>query len=407
MHPLMTPRFQPLQGGLFSTVTKADVGDGVGTLIASGVDVMAWADPFFPDPSIPDSVKAAMSEATASGLPSHYTMPIGSMALRQTIARKLADKNNIVADPSRNVLVTPGSDSGLLYAMMPFLEHGDEVLIPDPSYPSNFVNCKLLGAVPVGVPLHAANGYQLDVSDLEAALTPRTKMVVISHPNNPTGTVFRRDTLEALAKFVVAHDLILVSDQAFEDHIFDGIEMVSPATLPGMWERTITTFSVSKGLGLSGFRVGYLVADDRIMDALYGGAVNVLGATNTLAQIGAIAALEDDTILPRYFDILDRRRTLAHAAFSAVPGVRMQIPESGILSWLDVRELGSAAEVSAFLLEHAKVMVNEGDPYGAQGAGHLRIVHACFMDESRAVDAYSRISSALRLMARTPEQIPA
>lgn len=399
MHHLMTPRFAPLQGGLFSMITKADVGDGVGKLMASGVDVMAWADPFFPDPSIPESVKAAMAEALSSGLPSHYTMPIGSLELRQEVAKKLAERNGIIADPSRNILVTPGSDSGLLYAMMPFLQHGDEVLIPDPSYPSNFVNCRILGAVPIGVPLHAKDGYQLDVNELEAALTPRTKMVLISHPNNPTTTVFRRETLEELARFVVRNDLILISDQAFEDHVFDGVEMVSPATLPGMWERTVTTFSVSKGLGLSGFRVGYLVADDRIMDALYGGAVNMLGATNTLAQIGAIAALKDKSILPRYYNILDRRRQLAFHHFSALPGVRMQMPESGILSWLDVRELGTAAEVSSHILEHAQVMVNEGDPYGSQGAGHLRIVHACFMDENQAVNAYERIAGALSVLA--------
>lgn len=407
MHPLMTPQFTPLEGGLFSTVTKADVGDGVGTLIAAGVDVMAWADPFFPDPSMPPSVKTAMDEALASGLTSHYTMPIGSIELRRAIAKKLEDKNGIIADPSRNILVTPGSDSGLLYAMMPFLAHGDEVLIPDPSYPSNFVNCRMLGAVPIGVPLHHKDGYQLDVAELEKALTPKTKMVVISHPNNPTGTVFRRETLENLARFVVENDLILVSDQAFEDHVFDGIEMISPATLPGMWERTVTTFSVSKGFGLSGLRVGYLVADDKIMDTLYGGAVNMLGATNTLAQIGAIAALQDETILPRYFKILDRRRQLAYEYFSAIPGVKMLMPESGILSWLDVRELGTASEVSSYLLENAHVMVNEGDPYGTQGAGHLRIVHACFMDEERAVDSYSRIVAALKEMSSERSQISA
>ncbi|GAA3669191.1 pyridoxal phosphate-dependent aminotransferase [Arthrobacter ginkgonis] len=407
MRRLMTPRFSPLEGGLFSSVSKADVGEGAGELIKAGVDVMAWADPFFPDPSIPASVQTVMAEAVASGLPSHYTMPIGSADLRGVIAGKLGTRNGITADPSRNILVTPGSDSGLLYAMMPFLEQGDEVLVPDPSYPSNFANCRLLGAVPVSVPLRAEDGYQLDPAALEAALTPRTKMVLISHPNNPTGTVFRRDTLEALARFVVAHDLILVCDQAFEDHVFDNIEMVSPATLPGMWERTVTVFSVSKGLGLSGFRVGYLVADDRIMDVLYGGAVNVLGATSTLSQIGAAAALKDETILPAYFDILDRRRRLAHAAFSAVPGVRMQMPESGILSWLDIRALGTATEVSAHILRTARVLVNEGEPYGAEGAGHLRIVHGCFMDETRAVDAYSRIAGALQLLSRDSQLLPA
>ncbi|MFD1211134.1 pyridoxal phosphate-dependent aminotransferase [Arthrobacter sp. GCM10027362] len=407
MRHLMTPRFRPLQGGLFSAVSKADVGEGVGDLIKAGVDVMAWADPFFPDPSIPPSVQAAMAEALASGLPSHYTMPIGSLDLRRAIAKKLAARNGIAADPSRNVLVTPGSDSGLLYAMMPFLEQGDEVLIPDPSYPSNFMNCRLLGAVPVSVPLRAEDGYQLDIAALETALTPRTKMVLLSHPNNPTSTVFRRETLEALARFIVGNDLILVCDQAFEDHVFDDVEMVSPAALPGMWERTVTVFSISKGLGLSGFRVGYLAADDRIMDALYGGAVNVLGATNTLSQIGAVAAFEDETILPAYFQILDRRRQLAHATFSAVSGVRMQMPESGMLSWLDVRALGTAAEVSAHILKHARVLVNEGEPYGSEGAGHLRIVHGCFLDEDRAQAAYARIGAALHLLARDRQLLPA
>lgn len=406
MNSLLTPRFSPLQGGLFAEVTKADVGEGAGRLMEAGYDVMAWADPFFPDPSIPPSVKTAMADALDGGLPSHYTMPIGSLELRTEIAAKLRRRDGLAVDPSRNVLITPGSDSGLLYAMMPFLNEGDEVLVPDPSYPSNAVNCRILGAVPVPVPLHASDGYQLDVAEFERRLSPRTKMVLISHPNNPTTTVFRREALEGLARLVVANGLILVCDQAFEDHVFDGIEMVSPSTLPGMWERTVTTYSISKGLGLSGFRVGYLVADDRIMDVLYGGAVNVLGATNTLAQIGALAALRDATILPEYSRILDRRRKLAFDAFSTIPGVTMQMPESGILSWLDVGALGSSAEVAARILDRAHVLVNEGESYGAQGAGHLRIVHGCFAEESRAIAALTRIRDALITLTAPRNTVP-
>lgn len=399
MNPLLNDRFAALDGGLFSTVTKADVGEGAGALIAAGCDAMAWADPFSPDPSIPESVATAMASALASGLPSHYTMPIGDRTTREAIAERLRDAYGIEADPSRNILVTPGSDSGLLYAMMVFLDPGDEVLVPDPSYPSNAVNCHILGAVPVPVPLLAENGYQITRESLDAALTPRTKMIVISHPNNPTSTVFRRETLEELARFVVENDLVLVSDQAFEDHVFDGVEMVSPATLPGMWERTVTTFSISKGLGLSGFRVGYLLADDTVMDKLYGGAVNVVGATNTLAQVGAVAALRDKSILPGYTTRLDRRRRLAHEILSAVPGVEMQMPESGFLSWLDVSALGTAGEVSGRVLDEARVLVNAGEPYGAQGQGHIRIVHGCMGDEDRAVDALRRIAATLTTMA--------
>src|SRR5690606_29409974 len=113
--------------------------------------------------------------------------------------------------------------------MAALLEPGDEVLVPDPSYPSNAVNCSLLGAVPVPVPLDAADGWQLDVEAMRAAVTPRTRMVVLTHPNNPTGTVMRRERLEALRDLIVEKDLVLVCDQAFEDFVFDGIELVTPA----------------------------------------------------------------------------------------------------------------------------------------------------------------------------------
>lgn len=182
--------FTRLEGGLFSSVSKADVGDGAGKLIERGVDIMAWADPFFPDPSIPGSVKRAMIDAIEEGFPSHYSMPIGRSELRGAIAEKVARQTGRRIDPSRNVIVTPGSDSGLLYAMMPFLAAGTEVLVPEPSYPNNFLNPELLGAITVPVPLFAEDGYQLRVEELEKRLTPRTRMVVLCHPNNPTTTIF-------------------------------------------------------------------------------------------------------------------------------------------------------------------------------------------------------------------------
>jgi len=395
----MNHRFRDLQGGLFATVTKADVGEGAGNLMAQGYDIMAWADPFFPDPSVPPSVKKTMLRAFEDGFPSHYTMPMGNADLRRVVAKKLWEKNGIRADPSRNVLVTPGSDSGLLYAMLPFLCEGDEVLVPDPSYPSNFLNCKLCGGKAVSVPLREENNWQPEIHEFQKRLTDKTKMVLISHPNNPTTTVFRREAIQALCDFIVKHDLILVCDQAFEDHIYDGIEFVSPAALPGMWERTVSVFSISKGIGLSGFRVGYIAAEDHIMDVLYGGTVNVLGATNTAAQLGAITALTDPSILEEYHQTLERRRRLAYDAFRAIPGVTAALPESGFLSWLNISRLGTSAEVAAYLLREARVVVNEGTPYGQCGEGYIRIVHGCFKEEARALAAYHRIQGALTKLA--------
>ena len=396
----MNARFKNLQGGLFVQVAKADVGEGAGDFQKAGGDIMAWADPFFPDPSIPESVKAAMAAALADGFPSHYTMPIGMLELRQALAETIHASTGLPINPSRNVIVTPGSDSGLLYAMMPFLNEGDEVMVPDPSYPSNFLNPKLLGAVTVPVPLREENNYQIDIGEFEARLTDRTKMVLISHPNNPTTTVFRRESMEALCRFIVEHDLILVSDQAFQDHIYDGIEFVHPATLPGMWERTVTVCSISKGLGLSGFRIGYLYADDHLMDVYYGGAVNVLGASCTLSSIGAVAALEDKAYLQEVYERLERRRRQAYETFRDIPGVTMKCSESGILSWLNISALGTDQEVADRIRDEAKILVNQGSPYGEMGRGHIRIVTACFARDEDAQARFDRIRAVLMSMAR-------
>lgn len=396
----MNGRFRPLQGGIFLEAKKADVGDGVAKFQAAGGEVMAWADPFYPDPSIPDSVKQAMQAALEAGTPSHYTLPIGMPELRKVLAEDISRRTGLPIDPDRNVIVTPGSDSGLLYAMMPFLEEGDEVLVPDPSYPSDFLNPRLLGAKAVPVPLYEEDNYQLRVEELEKRVTPRTKMVLITHPNNPTTTVFRRETMEGLCRFVVEHDLILVSDQAFQDHIYDGIEFVHPATLPGMWERTVTVCSISKGIGLSGFRIGYIYANAQIMDTLYGGAVNVLGAPCTLTSIGAIAAVQDKAYLASNYTRLERRRRMAYETFCRIPGVRMRPPESGILSWLNIEKLGTCDEVAARLMTDAQIMVNAGTPYGTQGEGHIRIVTACFASDAEAQKRFDRIQAVLFQMAK-------
>ena len=391
----MNQRFGNLQGGLFAKVTKADVGEGAGELIKNGYTVMAWADPFFPDPSIPHSVKQVMIDEIEKGFASHYTMPMGDRELREVLCERLHKAYGVSLDPSRNILITPGSDSGLLYSMLPWLDDGDEVLIPDPSYPSNFVNAKLCGATAIHVPLHANNNYQFDMNEFEKRVTDHTKMVLITHPNNPTGTVFNKESIYSLCEFVKKHDLVLISDQAFEDHIYDNNDMIAPMSIKGMFERTITVFSISKGLGLSGFRVGYIVADDKLMDVYYGGAVNVLGATNTLAQKAAIAAIKDESILADYHIRLERRRDIAFDILNSIPHVKAIKPESGILSWIDISRLGTSQEVAAYLLDNAHISVNEGTPYGYEGEGYLRIVHACFLDDKDASQALNKIKDCL------------
>lgn len=396
----MRPAFARLEGGLFSSVSKADVGGAYAELQKHGVTLMGWADPFFPDPSTPSFLKQAAISIMEGGCASHYTMPIGDEELKREIAVKLERENHMKVDPIRNIIITPGSDSGLLYAMMPFIEAGDEVMTTDPSYPSNFLNPLLLGGTAVPVPLKAEEGYAMDIAAFEARVTKRTKMVLLTNPNNPTGTVHSRQELLQLAEFIVRHDLVCVVDQAFESTVFDGKEMVSIAALPGMWERTVSVFSISKGMGLSGFRVGYLVADDAVMDVFYGAAVNVLGATNTLFQQVAVEAFRNPDFIQDYNKTHEVRRRYAYEAFRAVPGVSLELPQSGFLCWVDVHRLGDSSEIVDYLIKEAKVACNDGKAYGEQGKGHLRIVIGCCRKDEEAFAAIDRICSALRMRAK-------
>ncbi|MDO4339523.1 MAG: pyridoxal phosphate-dependent aminotransferase [Eubacteriales bacterium] len=392
---MISQRFKNVEGGLFSKVTKADVGDSFAAM-GGKVTLMGWADPFYPDPAIPQNILDTVIEAYKSGFPAHYTQPTGSLELRREIAKKLKSFNHLDADPSRNIIITPGSDSGLFFAMSAFLDQGDEVLVPDPSYPNNFLNPRLLGAITVPVMLDAEHNYRLDMEVFEAAVTEKTKMVVLTHPNNPTTTVFSREELEELASFIIKHNLILVVDQAFEDTVFDNREFVTPASLPGMWERTVTVFSISKGMALSGFRVGYLVACDTFMDVYYGAAVSVIGAAHTASQTGAVEAFRNPGFMDKYRQCYDRRRRYCVEAFGRVPKVKIEMPQSGFFCWVDVRELGDSTEIMEYIIREAGVAVNDGKNYGEQGNGYLRIIDGCLGSDEEAKNAIDRIAEALR-----------
>lgn len=391
----MKKQFQSIEGGLFSSVEKADVSGSYMEMGKQGIDLMGWADPFTPDFSLPPHVLKATQDALLGPLAAHYTAPIGNDELKKEIAKKIKRQNHIDIDWSRNLLITPGSDSGLYYAMLPFIEEGDEIMVPVPCYPNNLQNITTMGGKAVFVPLDEEHDFELNIDAFEERVSDKTKMVVLTHPNNPTTTVFSRKSLEALADFIIRHDLILICDQAFEDFIYDDREMVTPASLPGMWERTVTVFSVSKGMGFSGYRVGYLMSDDHIIDVLNGAAVSVIGATNTISQIAMIEAFKDPSFMKEFETAFEERRRVAYDIINSIPHVSMQMPQSGFLCWVDVHELGSGEEVYNYLLKEAKVAINAGTSYGPGGEGHIRIVLGVYRDSNKVYDALNRIKDAL------------
>ncbi|MDV7105856.1 pyridoxal phosphate-dependent aminotransferase [Vibrio sp. TH_r3] len=395
MNKHMKDAFASVSGGLFDEVIKADVGEGAGKILESGGTILAWADPDFPDPAMPKSVQNALMESVQLGISSHYVMPIGPRELRVAIANKIQSQTGLNLDPSRNIIVTPGSDSGLFYAMYPFLEKGDEVLIPTPTYPNNLVNVSLMGANAVQVPTSPQDNYQIRRADLEKHLTPKTKMLAICHPNNPTSVVYREDSIMEICEFVIENDLILVCDQAFEDIIFDGIKFVSPAAIEGMLERTVTVCSLSKGYGLSGLRIGYIYTSDKLIDKYYGAAVNILGAPSHLSCAGALAALNDHSIIAERTTRLEKRRDMITDIFNSIPGVECKKPESGILQWLDVNAVGDGEEITQFVLKDQNVLVNPGGQYGKGFEGHLRLIYGCFRDDEKIIEACERVKDGI------------
>jgi len=388
----MDPVFRDLHGGFFTEYQK---------LSAQGVTLMGWADPFYPDPSIPEHVKQATIQSIREGK-SHYTVPIGTAEIRGEIAKKLKRFNGLDIDPETEICVSPGSDIALLFVMRPFLVPGEdeEVLVPDPGYALNFLNCRLAGGRCIRVPLSEASAFDLDIEELERRVTARTKLLLLTHPNNPTTRIYSRETLIRLANFIERHDLVALVDQAFEEQVFDGREYVTFASLEGMFGRTVTIFTLSKGMALCGFRVAYLVAARDLMDVYHGYACNMLSPANTFAQDGAIAALRDDAFVDDYKGEMERRRDFAYEIFNSIPKVRCLKPESSCFAWVNISNLGTSQDIVDYLIRDARVAVNPGPVFGECGEGYIRVVFGSLKNSDLCRRALLRIKESLTKLAR-------
>ena len=171
--------------------------------------------------------------------------------------------------------------------------------------------------------------------------------------------------------------------------------MITPASMDGMFERTVTVFSFSKGMGLSGLRVGYIVTDDHIMDTMFANAVGVIGATSTSSQKAIIEAMKHPEFMKTFEDAYEYRRHKAYEILNSIPNVSCELPQSGFLCWVDVSKLGNSSDIVSYLVKEAKVSVNDGINYGEGGKGHLRIVLGVYKDNNRVADALVRIKEAL------------
>lgn len=347
-----------------------------------------------PDFDTPERIKRAADESLAQG---HvfYTSNYGTPELRSTIADKMLEKNQVRYDPSE-VLVTVGVGEGTFAGMAAFLNPGDEVLVPNPVW-LNYIHVpESLGAVPSTYSLKEENDYQVDFAELESKITSRTKMLVIVDPSNPTGGVFSRETLERLAETARKHDLLVLSDEIYERLVYDGVEHVSIASLPGMKERTITLGGMSKAYSMTGWRLGYLCAPREIVQACVRIHQYTVTCAPSFVQDASVVALrecdEDVETMRREYQ---RRKDYVVKALNAIDGLSCNNPKGAFYVFVNVKSLGrSSVEVAEYMLDHAKVALVPGSAFGSEGEGYLRLSYAAAYEE--VVEACERIEKAVQ-----------
>ena len=349
-----------------------------------------------PDFDTPEVIKQAANKALANGNV-FYTSNYGTPELRQAIADKLKRDNNIDYK-AEEILVTIGVGEGTYAAVAAFTEPGDEILVPDPVW-LNYIHVPhFFGAVPVSYALKEENDYQIDLDQIESLITPKTKMLVINTPGNPTGVVQSYETLEKLAEIAKKHDLIVVSDEIYERLVYDGAKHVSIAALPGMKERTITLNGFSKCYSMTGWRLGYVAAPVEFIKAM----VRVHAYINTCApsfvQEAGITALEKaEPDVQEMVKEYQRRRDYTVSAINAIDGLSCKTPGGAFYIFVNIKQLGkTSAEMADYLLETAKIAAVPGSAFGPQGEGYIRLSYACSYE--RIVEAMERMKKAIEAL---------
>jgi len=347
---------------------------------------------FHPAAPVVDAVRAAVAEGR-----DRYVATRGIPPLRSAIADYLKRTRGLDVR-AEQVLVAPGCKMALALTMMALIEPGDEVLYPDPSFPIYPSFTRGLGATAVPYALREENKFQPDLGEVASKITSRTRMLIFNSPNNPTGTVFSDDAIAEIAELAKKHDLWVIADEIYARILFNG-EYKSIWALPGMAERTVIIDGFSKSFAMTGWRLGYAVAQKHVIDALDMLVLNTFTCTAEFSQVAAIEALRDSTnAVPAMVEEYRKRRDLFVEKLNRIPGFRCLSPDGAFYAWVNIEETGMPAEeVQRILLEEAGVAGIAGAAFGAEGKNYLRfsLVSAAHLLED-ALERIQRVSSRWR-----------
>ncbi|HET6746158.1 MAG TPA: pyridoxal phosphate-dependent aminotransferase [Candidatus Limnocylindria bacterium] len=350
-----------------------------------------------------------ISEAAAHGVLdeglTHYTAATGILPLREAIVAELKRWKGIEASPDQ-VVVTPGAKPIMFFAMLALIENGDEVIYPNPGFPIYESMARYVGGTAVAAPLREENDFRMDVAEVESLVTPRTRMIVINSPHNPTGSILTADDIREIARIATEHDLVVLADEIYGRLQYEG-EPLSIATLPGMADRTITLDGFSKTFAMTGWRLGYGVVPEWLLPSYSRLVINSVSCTNAFAQAGAIAALTGPQDEPlRFREEFIARRQLIVDGLNGIPGVRCVMPHGAFYAFPNMSSFGrTSAEIADHLLYDAGVCGLAGTAFGRHGEGYLRFSYANSRENiGRAVE---RIGESLAKLGTTGELVGA
>ncbi len=316
-----------------------------------------------------------------------YNPPSGVLDLREKVAADAGARRGIAIRPTQ-VVISPGAKPNLFFPTLALVEPGDEVIYPDPGFPTYEAMIQVAGGTPRPVPLLEEAGFSFDLDAFDQTISQRTKLIILNSPGNPTGGVMSRPDLEHIAEMALRHGCWIVSDEIYARLSYDGLDAPSIAALPGMLERTVIVDGFSKTYAMTGWRLGYGIMPEALAERVELLITHSLGCTAHFTQYAGLEALTGpqewvSEMVAEY----QRRRDLLVAGLNAIPGVRCQTPQGAFYAFPNVRALGrSSDELANLLLDEAGVAVLPGTAFGRHGEGYLRLAYS---------NSYENIQKAL------------
>lgn len=346
-----------------------------------------------PNFDTPQYIKDAAKRAIDEGY-THYSPNAGLPELREAIAKEYLKYSRDYT--LENVMITVGGMEAITMCLIATVNPGDEVIIPDPCFPNYVGQVMVAGAKPVSVPVYEENDFSIKAEDIEKAITPKTKAILLNSPSNPLGSVITKEEIIKIAELVKKYDLIVYSDEVYDKIIFDDFEYFSIAQIPEVRDQVLVINSFSKSHAMTGWRIGYIVGHKDIISAMPKLQEGIVSCVSTFTQRAALEALQgsQDEVKKMHSDYL-RRRDILIDGLNSIPGITCKKSPGSFYAFANIKALGVSSEQFAEdLVKHARVVVVPGSAFGSMGEGYFRTVFAN-SDENlkeavRRIDEYVR-----------------